>query len=209
MSAAEPRNVAALRPNGSAAPTTNSHAPSGGAPRLLPTICTAIRRALARGSLSAETTDGSSVIDALSASISPMPRQKNAAYTTAMPTASRHTITASAPTTTARSRLTTTMRRRRSSRSTYAPPMSENNSHGSCWMNTAPATSAGSSVSDATSSGPAASATPSPTLDTALAAHSFANPGCPNVKNRTARRVAGSCACPIAGTLTAPHPSRH
>ena len=86
------------------------------------------------------------------------------------------TATVRAVSTAARTRFTASTRRRRSSRSTYAPLISEKSSHGSCWAKAAPAISAGSSVSEATSSGPAARTMPSPTFETALAAHSGPKP---------------------------------
>jgi hypothetical protein len=77
------------------------------------------------------------------------------------------------PSATARTTSTTTISRHRSRRSARTPPTSENSRQDSDWTNAAPATSTGSRVREATSSGPATMVTPSPTVETAEAVQSL------------------------------------
>ncbi len=73
-------------------------------------------------------------------------------------------VTTSAASTKARPRSTRTMTRLRSNRSAATPPMTPNSSAGRYWLSSAIETRKGSRVCEATSSGPAETATPSPTL---------------------------------------------
>ncbi len=75
-------------------------------------------------------------------------------------------VTASSASTADRTRFTPATIRRRSWRSATAPAGTPNSSWGRIWARAAIETSSGSRVSEATSSGPAASATPSPALVT-------------------------------------------
>ena len=81
-------------------------------------------------------------------------------------------VTTRMASTTARTRLTTMTIRRRSKRSAVAPPRTPNRRTGRYSLRSAIETRNGSWVWDATSSGPAASTTPSPTLLTMVAASS-------------------------------------
>ena len=84
-------------------------------------------------------------------------------------------VAASSARTSARARLTTTMIRTRSTRSATTPAAKPNSSTGTFWARSAIETSSGSRVSEATSSGPAASATPSPMLVRTVVASSHRN----------------------------------
>ena len=81
-------------------------------------------------------------------------------------------VAASTASTTARARFTTTTMRRRSKRSAIAPAGTPKRRFGRYWLSSAIETSSGSRVSEATSSGPAARAMPSPTLVTSEDARS-------------------------------------
>ncbi|GAA2400742.1 hypothetical protein GCM10010404_68200 [Nonomuraea africana] len=79
ISTAASTNDTALIPNGSAAAATNRAAPSGGAANRLTAKNTVCMRALARGRSSGFTTIGTSAPEALSPSVSQVPRRKPAA----------------------------------------------------------------------------------------------------------------------------------
>jgi hypothetical protein len=83
----------------------------------------------------------------------------------------------SPPRATARTALTATISRCRSRRSARTPPTRENSSQDSDWTKAAPATSTGSRVREAMSSGPATMVTPSPMVETAEAVQSLVNRG--------------------------------
>ena len=111
------------------------------------------------------TSIGSSVLEVVSANTSAVPSRNIATSTTAIDTAPVSTESASTTSTAARSRSTTTTSSRRSSRSASAPAYSPKTSGGSHWSSAASATRNASWVCEATSSGPAAIAMPSPRLE--------------------------------------------
>ena len=141
----------------------------------------------------------SSAPDALSASVSAVPIRNNTTYTAHNGEASSSTANPSAPSTTARKVSAATTIRRRSSRSARAPLNNANNNQGSCWMNAAAPTAAGSSVMDATSNGPAASIAPSPRFEIA-AAGQILRKSRPSSGGRTELRIGA----PDAGRAVAP-----
>jgi hypothetical protein len=77
--AADAANDTAFTPNGAAAATTNSQAPSGFAANWWSTVNVAPSHALAVGSRSAGTRAGTKADDAVSASVSPVPSTKKIA----------------------------------------------------------------------------------------------------------------------------------
>jgi hypothetical protein len=74
---AEIRNDTAFTPKGTAAATTNSHAPKGFAANWLTTVNVAYSRELAVGRRSAGTVAGTNAAEAVSARVSPVPSVKN------------------------------------------------------------------------------------------------------------------------------------
>ena len=112
---------------------------------------------------------GRSVLLAESANVSAVPRTNNVTRTTAMPTVPLTIVATRTTSATARPRLATMTMRRRLKRSAAAPPRTPNSRIGRYSLRTASDTRNGSLVRDATSSGPAASTTPSPTLLTIVA----------------------------------------
>ena len=113
---------------------------------------------------SRSTMPGNSALLAESAKVSAVPRRNSTIRTTAMFTVPLMIVRTRATSTTARPRSTATTIRRRSTRSAIAPPRTPKRSTGRYWLSSAIETRNGSRVWDATSSGPAAIAIPSPTL---------------------------------------------
>ena len=95
------------------------------------------------------------------------------------------------------------MIRRRSNRSATTPASSPNNSHGSRCSTTASATRNGSRVCDATSSGPAASAMPSPRLLTQNDPSNHRNDGPSRAGAMTSARRVTCRASPTTGEAAA------
>src|SRR3954465_7279452 len=112
------------------------------------------------------TSIGINVLAAVLLNTSAVPIRNIATRTSAMLTVSVTIDATSRASTTARIPSTTTTINRRSSRSARAPANRPNSSQGTCCNNPAAATSRGSWLCDATSSGPAASAKPSPRFET-------------------------------------------
>ena len=162
--------------NGTATPTTNSRAPRGGPASWFMVTKPVCSRALARARSWCATSIGSRVAEAVSAKTSAVPSRNSAASTTAIDTVSVARDSARTPSTPARTRSTTTTTRRRSTRSARAPACSPKTSQGSCCSRTASDTRNGSSVREATSSGPAAREIPSPRLEVQLEASSHRKP---------------------------------
>ena len=166
----------ACAPNGQAAPTAKSAAPSGGPASWFSVMKPVCSRALATARSSRATSIGSSVCELLSAKTSAVLSTNSVTSTPAIDTWSVATASVSTATTAARARSTLTTINRRSSRSVSAPATSPNSSGGSHCSVAARATRNASCVSDATSSGPALSAMPSPRFDTHDEAISQRNP---------------------------------
>lgn len=103
-STAAARNDAAFRPNGNAAASTKSHAPNGLATNWLITVKIAPKRESAVGSRSGATIAGTKAAEAVSASVSPVPRTKKTAYTSGIDTKPSAIDRASTPMATARPR---------------------------------------------------------------------------------------------------------
>ena len=119
------------------------------------------------------TVSATNAVAALSAKVSAVPSRNIAAYTNPALTVSVAMVTVRPTTTTARAASTAALRSRRSAtRSTTAPASKPKSSHGRRCMNTASATANGSVVMEASSSGAAASRTPSPRFPATAAAHS-------------------------------------
>lgn len=137
------------------------------------TTCAALSRPLAFCRSRRSTTAGTTATEALSKRGSEAPIKKNTAYSRGTPARSSRTATPRRPISAERKRSTYPISNRRSSRSMRAPACSENSSHASCLTKTAPAIRRGSRVTLATSSGAAASVTPSPRLEIVLAVQSF------------------------------------
>jgi hypothetical protein len=104
------------------------------------------------------------VLEVLSAKTSAVPTRKSATRTTATDTVPVTMEAATSASTQARSRSTVTTISRRSRRSAMAPACNPNSSGGSHCSSAANDTRKGSWVWEATSSGPAAIAIPSPVL---------------------------------------------
>ena len=155
---------AAFVANGRAMPAAKRNAPIGGATSWFVSTKAPCIRALAMPRSSRATRPGSRVLLAESANVSAVPRTNSATSTTRMFTFPLTIVATSTPRTTARPRFTTMTMRRRSNRSAAAPPNTPNSSTGRYSAKRAIDTSSGSCVWEATSSGPAASAMPSPTL---------------------------------------------
>jgi hypothetical protein len=145
-------------------PVAKSAAPIGGPANWFTVTRPAIRRELAIPRSALSTSIGTNVLDAVSANVSAVPNRNMTTSTTAMFTQPVTIVTVSTVSTTVRIRSTATTTRRRSSRSAMTPAFSPKSSHGRRCSGTAIATSSGSLVWEATSSGPAASVIPSPRL---------------------------------------------
>src|SRR5659263_649090 len=149
---------------GNAVPTAKSSAPIGGPASWLTVMKPVWSRALAIARSSRSTSMGSSVCEELSANTSAVPSTKRETRTTTIDTRSVTTASARSIRTTARTTSTVTTMRRRSSLSVRAPANNPNINGGNHWTVAASATIAGLLVSEATTSGPAAIAMPSPRL---------------------------------------------
>src|SRR5659263_664342 len=149
---------------GNAVPTAKSSAPIGGPASWLTVMKPVWSRALAIARSSRSTSMGSSVCEELSANTSAVPSTKRETRTTTIDTRSVTTASARSIRTTARTTSTVTTMRRRSSLSVRAPANNPNINGGNHWTVAASATRAGLLVSEATTSGPAAIAMPSPRL---------------------------------------------
>ncbi len=112
----------------------------------------------------------------MSANVSAVPSTNSATSTMTMLTASLTIVTARTARMAARTRLTAAMSRTRSTRSATTPACTPNSSTGRFWASAAIDTRNGSRVWLATSSGPAASAIPSPMLVMTDATSSRRNP---------------------------------
>ncbi len=117
----------------------------------------------------ARTMPGSSVLLAESANVSAVPSTKSTTRIRAMLTLPVTIVAVRTASTPARRRFATTTIRRRSNRSAATPPMTPKRSTGRYSVSSASDTRNGSRVCEATSSGPAATTTPSPTLLTTVA----------------------------------------
>ena len=164
INTAPPAQVIACAIDGHTIPAANRNAPSGGPTSWLSVIRPTLMRALATPRSRLSTIIGSSVPVVMSANVSAVPSRNIAASTMPTLTTSVAIDSASTASTTARATLTAITISRRSWRSAITPACSPNSSHGRRCSNPARATSNGSSVCDATSSGPAATAIPSPRL---------------------------------------------
>lgn len=171
--------------NGTAGPNTNRAAPIGGPASWLTVMKAPRIRWFAAPRSSRATSIGVSVADALSAKTSRLATTNSANRTLAMLAVPVDTLTVSVNSTAARTVSTATTRWRRSSRSDSTPAHMPNSSGGSHCTAAAAAISAGLPVSEATSSGPAASAMPSPVLLSQVPASSRRKPA-PNRSGDTA-----------------------
>src|SRR4051794_4165389 len=152
--------------NGRAIPIANRNAPIGGATSWLVRSTDPVIRAFAIPRSSLGTRRGRMLALPMSANVSAVPSANRAASTTTMLTTPVATLVASSARMTPRIRLTTAMSRTRSTRSATTPAANPNSSTGRFWASTAIDTRSGSRVWLATSSGPAASAMPSPVFVT-------------------------------------------
>ena len=118
------------------------------------------------------TSIGSRVVVVVSPKVSHTPNRNRAASTTAMPTMWVTIDAVSSTRMPTRASPVTTMIARRLRRSATPPAYRPNISHGSRCRNAADATASGLRLSDATSSGPAASVIPSPRFVTHVEASS-------------------------------------
>ncbi len=150
--------------NGTKWPAVNRNAPIGGPASWLMVMTPVITREFATARSSRWTSIGTSVLVLLSAKTSAVPSRNIATRTTAIGAESTAIATASRARTTIRAASTATMIRRRSSRSVSAPAHRPNSMGGAHWSSAARATRNAWSVLEATSSGPAARAMPSPRL---------------------------------------------
>jgi hypothetical protein len=145
-------------------PAANSAAPIGGPASWSKVINPASSRELATARSSRETSIGTRVAEVLSAKTSAVDSRPNATSATVTETVPVSIETTRTVSTTARAPLAAITTRRRSSRSDRAPAYSPNTSGGAQRSSAASETRNASSVSDATSNGPAAIARPSPRL---------------------------------------------
>ena len=150
--------------NGHAIPAANSRAPRGGPTSWFAVSTPVWMRALPTPRSRESTSIGRSVAVVVSANTSATPYRKSTTRMTTMSTQPTTMATHSTATTTARRPSATMTTSRRSSRSATAPAHSPNSSHGRRCNSAASETSTALRVCEATSSGPAASATPSPML---------------------------------------------
>ena len=158
--------------NGSAMPAANRNAPIGGAISWFVSSTPPVMRAFAMPRSSRRTIRGRMLWPPMSANVSAVPSTNRATSTATMLTCPVKMVPASRARITARTMLTAAMRRIRSTRSATTPAAKPNSRTGRFWARTAIETSSGSRVCDATRSGPAASARPSPTLLTTAVARS-------------------------------------
>jgi len=149
---------------GHALPAAKRPAPTAGPTSWFIVSPAAIIRALPMPRSRFSTTIGSSVWTAVSAKTSAVPSANMVARTTPMFALPVSTAAVSTTSVAARTRSTVTTSSRRSTRSARTPAYKPNSSHGSRCSRPASATSSGSEVCEATSSGPAARASPSPRL---------------------------------------------
>jgi hypothetical protein len=136
---------------------------------MAPTIWTVWKRALARGRPSRSTTIGSAAWEALWNTVSAVVVAKKTTSRIGIDAWPVSTARASSPMQAVRARSAATISQRRSARSATAPLGSANSSHGSVKATPTAPILRGSSVSDAASSGAAATVTPSPRLEAAAA----------------------------------------
>ena len=168
-SAAETAKLAASSANGAAAAAANRSPTRGGPTRVVPAIWTVWKRALARGRPSRSTTIGRAAWEALWNTVSAVVVAKKTTSRTGIDAWPVSTARASSPRQAVRARSAATISQRRSARSATAPLGSANSSHGRVRTTPTAPILRGSSVSDAASSGAAATVTPSPRLDAAAA----------------------------------------
>ena len=145
-------------------PAANSAAPRGGPASWLTVMKPVWMRALPTARSSRCTSIGSNVPEALSANVSAVPRRNSATSTTPIDTVPVPMLATSSPRTMTRTTSTPMTSDRRSSRSVTTPAGSAKSSLGSHCRVAASAIRNGESVCWATSSGPAAMASPSPRL---------------------------------------------
>src|SRR5215218_6262679 len=175
ISTAPSAKQAASVANGNAIPAANRNAPIGGATSWFVSRTLPWRRAFAIPRSSRRTSRGRMLPPPTSANVSAVPRTNNASRTTAMLTAPVTIVAARTARIAARHTLTRAIIRTRSTRSATTPAVKPNSSTGTFCASNAIETRSGSRVCDATSSGPAASATPSPTLVRTEVARSHRN----------------------------------
>ena len=162
----------AFAANGIAIPVAKRNAPIGGATSWFVRRKAPCIRALARPSSSRSTRPGRKVLLAESANVSAVPRMNSVTRTTTMLTEPVTMVATRTARASARPRSTAMTRRRRSKRSATVPPRTPKSRVGRYSLRTAIETRNGLLVCDATSSGPAASTMPSPTLLMSAAASS-------------------------------------
>ena len=150
--------------NGRAMPAANRKAPIAGAMSWFINTNAPCIRALAMPRSSRATIPGSKVLLAESAKVSAVPRMNSTIRTTAMLTVPLTIVLTRTTRTPARTRSTAMTIRRRSKRSAAAPPTTPKIRTGRYPLRRASETRNGSCVSEATRSGPAAIAMPSPML---------------------------------------------
>src|SRR6266545_1714962 len=148
--------------NGHARPAANRAAPIGGPASWLSVMAPAWSRELATGRSSRCTSIGASVVEVLSANTSAVASRPRATSATVTVTCPVTIVTTSTLSTTARMPSAAITIRRRLSRSDSTPADKPNTKGGAHRSSAASETRNASLVSDATNSGPAATATPSP-----------------------------------------------
>src|SRR4029079_660309 len=178
-------------------PMANSRAPIGGASSWFVSNTPPDSRALATPRSSRLTRRGRTLWPPMWANVSAVPSTNSATSTMAMLTALLTIVTARTTRMAARTRLTAAMRRTRSTLSATTPACTPNSSTGRFWASAAIDTRNGSRVWLATSSGPAASAIPSPMLVMTDATSSRRNP-------RPSREGAIRSATTVNGDDTSP-----
>jgi hypothetical protein len=146
--------------------TANSAAPMAGPTSWYTVTKPVCSRALATVRSPRSTSEGNSELEAVLLKTSAVPRRNIARRTSVMSTLPVRIEAASNPSTAARARSTVATIRARLRRSASAPASRAKTSQGRRWSRVASATKLGSRVTEAMSSGPAASAKPSPRLDT-------------------------------------------
>jgi hypothetical protein len=155
---------------------------------------------LARGRPSRSTTIGSAAWEALWNTVSALVVTKKTTSRTGIDARPASTATASSPMVPARTRSALAISQRRSARSATAPLGNANSSHGRVRATPTAPSVRGSVVSEAASSGAAATVTPSPRLDAADATSRVRSARDPSMAQFTTGAGRG------AGAPTAAHP---
>src|SRR5215472_4296941 len=167
--------VTALARNGRPCATRNRKPARGPASINSAIVAPPMIQPLARSSRSNGTTSGTIAWLAAWNRISPVFTTNSTAYSSAMLSRPVRIAAASTPIAATLMQSTATISRLRSTRSTSTPPGSANSSHGSQATAAAAETARGLPVRAATNRGAATVASPLPSAETVLAAHSFAN----------------------------------